>query len=314
MTTTLSQTVATILPILLIIGLGVIIRLSGLLGEESIDALKQLIVKVALPAVLFRSFLGISFSSDYIVIFILVPAVCFFLLAIGYLLRRLLPVDSRYTPYLSTGFEFGMVGITLYSAAYGIENAGVIGVVGLTHELFIWFVFVTLLRGEAMETGKLSETLRSFITSPVILAIFAGVFFNLLGLGGWMEEALLPASLLRTLGYLGDLIIPLILIIIGFGIRLSVRGAREASLLVLVRFALVLTLALVINRVYLRELGPLVEAAFFTFLILPPPYIVPLFIPKERSGEIAYANNVLSLYTLLSVAAFIVYVSVNSPA
>lgn len=314
MTTTIAQTAATILPILLIIGLGVVIRSVGLLGEEAIEALKALIVNVALPAVLFRSFLGISFSQDYIAIFLLVPIICFLLLGVGYALRRLLPVDSRYIPYLSTGFEFGMVGITLYGAAYGLENVGVIGVVGLTHELFIWFVFVTLIRSESAGKTSLPETLRSFLTSPVIIAILAGVLLNLAGLAGWMEEALLPAALMRTLGYLGDLIIPLILIIIGYGIRLSAGGFREASVLVVIRFALVLAIAITLNRLYLRELGPLFEAAFFTFLILPPPYIVPLFIPKERTGEIAYANNVLSLYTLLSVAAFIVYVALNPTA
>jgi hypothetical protein len=42
--------------------------------------------------------------------------------------------------------------------------------------------------------------------------------------------------------------------------------------------------------------------------ILPPPFIVPIFLPRERAVETIYANNVLSLYTVVSVVTFVAYV------
>jgi hypothetical protein len=54
------------------------------------------------------------------------------------------------------------------------------------------------------------------------------------------------------------------------------------------------------------------DLALFTLLVLPPPYIVPIFMPAERRADQDYANNVLSLYTVASLVAFLVYVSLTA--
>ena len=96
--------------------------------------------------------------------------------------------------------------------------------------------------------------------------------------------------------------------------RLSLRGVREAAAVVVSRFAVLIPLALLINRFLMRGLlglPPAFEKALFTFFILPPPFIIPLFIGRERSDERAHANNVLSVYTAVSLAAFIIYFAMN---
>lgn len=47
-------------------------------------------------------------------------------------------------------------------------------------------------------------------------------------------------------------------------------------------------------------------------MVLPPPFIIPLFIPQARRDDLTYANNVLSVYSLVSVAVFVGYVVVTS--
>jgi len=84
--------------------------------------------------------------------------------------------------------------------------------------------------------------------------------------------------------------------------------------MVAARFATVLLLALTLNSVVIRGwlgLPPIFEAALFTLLVLPPPFIIPLYIPAERRADLAYTNNVLSLYTVVSVAAFVGYVALG---
>ncbi len=46
-------------------------------------------------------------------------------------------------------------------------------------------------------------------------------------------------------------------------------------------------------------------------MILPPPFIVPLYVPSDRREDLAYSNNVLSLYTICSIAGFLVYFAMN---
>lgn len=309
-----TDTLVSVLPILILIGLGMILRVTGVLGDTGVDALKKLVVNVVLPAVLFIAFMGIQFQTEHIAILVLIPAVCFLMLGLGHLARRVLPGHSPVTPYLFTGFEFGMVGIALFTAAYGIDNVPVAGMVGLGHEFFIWFVFVTLLRRDMEGAVSLGETLRSFATSRVIIAIAAGLLLNFLGLGQPLAQNPLGAALLQTLYYLAAIIVPVILIVVGHGTRLTRGGIAQAAPLVVLRFSVALALALLLNRFVISGwLGfpPIVEAAVFTLLILPPPFIVPIFLPPGRTVELTYANNVLSLHTVVSLVAFVTYIAVT---
>jgi len=307
-------TLVSVLPILLLIGVGMILRVTKMLDDAGVDVLKKLVVNVVLPAVLFNAFLAIDFQIEYVAILFIIPAVCVLLLSLGHLVKRVLPGHSPVTPYLFTGFEFGMVGIALFTAAYGVGSVPVAGMVGLGHEFFIWFVYVTLLRRTMEGAVSLRETIRSFVASPVIIAIAAGLLFNVAGLGPVLANNPLGAALLQTLSYLAAIIVPVILIVVGHGTRLTRHGVAQSAPLVALRFAVVLTLALLLNHFVIDGvlgLPPIVEAAVFTLLILPPPFIVPIFLPKQRREEIAYSNNVLSLHTVVSLVAFVIYIAVT---
>lgn len=310
----ITDIVVKVLPIILIIGLGNLIRIRGLLSEGMMDELKWLVVNVALPAVLFIAFLDMELEAAFLGLFATILLVCLFLLAYGYLLRRIFSLKREYFPYLVTGFEFGMVGITLFGTAYGLSNVGYIAIVDLSHELFIWFVFATILTAKRDGVSSLTGTLRGFVTSPLIIAIVLALLLNLAGLGEWFRNMALGVAVVETLNFLGDLLIPAILIIIGFGMRLSREGLREALAVVAARFAVLVPLALLVSLVVVRRwlnLDPAFEAAVFTFFVLPPPYIVPLFMRPDQTEERVYANNVLSVYTAISLVVFIVYFAFN---
>ncbi len=306
--------IVTVSPIILIIGLGNLIRVRALLSERTLDELKWLVVNVALPAVLFVAFLDMQLEPAFLGLFGLILLVCFGLLGYGYLLKRMFSVRHDYFPLLTTGFEFGMVGITLFGTAYGLSNVGYIAIVDLSHELFIWFVFATILTAKRDGVSSFGRILTGFTRSPLIIAIVTALVLNLLGLGGWFRDVPVGVLVLETFDLLGGLLIPAILIIIGYGMRLSWAGVREATGVIAARLVVLIPLAVGFSRVVVgRVLGldPAFEAAVFTFLVLPPPYIVPVFMRSDQVGERAYANNVLSVYTVISLAIFIVYFSFN---
>lgn len=302
-----------VLPIILIIGLGNFIRVRNLLSSQTIDELKWLVVNAALPAVLFIAFLDMELEAAFIGLFAFVFFSCAALLGYGYLLRRALSIKHDYYPHLMTGFEMGMVGISLFGTAYGISNVGYMAVVDLAHELFIWFVLVTILVAKRDGVSSFSGTLKGFITSPLIIAIITALVLNLLGLREWFRGMMVGKAVVETFTFLGDLLIPAILIIIGYGMKLSREGVRAALGVVVTRFIVLIPLALPVSIFVVRalDIDPAFEAALFTFFILPPPYIVPLFMRKDQLEERTYANNVLSVYTAISLVIFIVYFALN---
>lgn len=313
MTTDISRTIAASVPIILLIGLGYIVRRAAVLSEKTIEELKGFIVRVALPAVLFRAFLTVELTTGYLGVFVMMPVVLVALLFLGFLVEKPLGGEQS-TPFLMTGFEFGMLGISLFGTAYGMDRVGIISVVGLPHELFIWFVYVTVMSARYGAGGTIGETVRSFFRSSIIIAIASGAILNVLGLGTVVADSIVARPLLRAMELLGGVIVPLILIVIGYGMRIAPDRVRNALPTVLVRYVVILGLVVFAVRPLVEGimgLPRIVSHAVATFLLLPPPYIVPLYVPGDRSRDLAYANNVLSVYTLLSITSFLVYFWLN---
>ena len=113
---------------------------------------------------------------------------------------------------------------------------------------------------------------------------------------------------------MSNLTIPLILIIVGYGIKFDRQGIRDAMLVIGVRLAIVLPLVMALNRFLIRGLLGLpapFEAALFTLLVMPPPFIVPLYMRTDLPDERRYVNNVLTLYSMVSIFLFAVYFILN---
>lgn len=303
-----------VLPIFLLIGLGAWTRRSQFLPERAIEDLRKLVVNFALPSVLFVSFLNIEMQTNYVVLFVLTAAVCVALYFLGIALRRRLNVTQPYFPFLMTGFEYGMLGVSLFGSAYGLENIGYIAVVDLGHELFIWFIFLALLLSVHEGRSSPAQLAGSFFRSPVIIAILAGIGFNQLGAADFLAEQPVTGGVLATLDFLSALTIPLILIIVGYGIRLDREGVRDAALVIAIRLAILIPLALLFNAVIVRGLLDLerpFEIALFTLFILPPPFIIPLYMRQDVPDQKRYVNNVLMLYTVVSLIIFSIYFVLN---
>lgn len=303
-----------VLPIFLLLGIGFWIRRSRFVAESTIEDLRNIVVTMAMPSVLFLSFLTIELQPAYLVVFVLIFALCVGLFALGHALRGRVGAQHPYFPFLMTGFEYGMLGVSLFGGAYGLENIGYIAVVDLGHELFIWFVFLAFLLMRRDGLRQPGSLVRAFLKSPVILAVLSGIILNLLGGRTFLYDTAVLGGLVGTLQFLSALTIPLILMIVGYGIRFDRAAVREAGLVIGLRLALLIPLALILNAVVIRGLLKLdapFEIALFTLLILPPPFIVPLYMPPGMPDERRYVNNVLMLYTVATIIIFAVYFVLN---
>ncbi len=305
-----------VLPILFLISLGYWTRQKHFLAETTVDELRKIVVNLALPAVLFTSFLHIELKSSYFVIFALTFVLAGLLFVLGRFLKKRFAVRFAYFPFLLTGFEYGMLGISLFGAAYGLDKIGYIAVADLGHEIFIWFVFLPLLLIQRDGAQKPAEIVKAFLSAPVVIAILASLIFNVLGGQTWLYDLPITGALMATLDFLGYLVVPLILIIVGYGIKINRAGLKDALLVVAIRLGIMIPLVFVLNIFLIRGLLGLdrwFEAALFTLLILPPPFIIPLYAdPNLPVEEKQYINNVLTVHTVISVSLFVVYFVVTS--
>jgi predicted permease len=305
-----SEIVVKLSPVFLLIGTGVAVRKLKLFSPGTIDEFKKLIINLSLPAILFFAFLEIELHISYVAVFVLVFGVCCVLYALGFVIKKALRMQNRYVPFLTTGFEFGMMGAVLFGAAFGLENIKFIGLIGLGHEFFIWFVYVTLLKIATQGKSNVPETLKNFLTSPVIIAILLGLLCNALGLKAFLEGFIISKAVFQSLKYLAGLTVPLILIVIGYNLRFESGLFKKGIPFILSRMAVILVFVFLIDFFVFNMLfhfDPLLSAALFTFFILPPPFILPLFINKEEKEDMASVNGILLLYTIVSIGVFSAY-------
>jgi predicted permease len=304
------QIINKVLPVILLILLGYWLRRSHFLREGTMDDLRKLVVGVALPSVLFLTFLQLELKISYLVIFCMVFLVCLGMFGLGFWLQKQFRIPQAYFPFMMTGFEYGMLGVSLFGGAYGMQKLGFIAVMALGHELFIWFVFLAFLLTRRDGIRETRLLLGTFFKSPVIIAILAGLVLNLLGVKTLLPDIFLAGALLSVFQFLANLVVPLILLIVGYSIQFDLKGLRAALSFPLLRLGILIPLALLMNTFVLRgwlHMEPTFEAALFTLFVLPPPFIIPMYMPAGMSEEKHYVNNVLALYTLFSITIFILY-------
>jgi predicted permease len=304
-----------VLPILLLIGLGAALRRLRFLQPETIQDFKRLIVNITLPAALFLAFSQVTIEPRYLVIVVSVFTACTLVLFAGRRLGAAVGLGSAYFPSLITGFEAGMLGYAIYGAVYGAENLYKFGIVDLGQVLFVFFILVPGLQRMVTGAQPLRSTLVSFAKTPVILAIVGGLLFRQVGLAAFFESRPLLDSLLATLSIVGSLTTPLVTLVIGYELVFRPGAMHKPVITAGVRLVIwvsagLLFAWLVVGRIL--HLDTAFQAAVLTLVLLPGPFVIPMFMgdPSGADGavdegiEANYVVNTLTLGTIITLFAY----------
>lgn len=298
-----------VFPVILLFLLGYLLGRLNFLSPATRNDLKKLVVGVTLPATLFLAFAQVTLEPHLLIIPLVIFSACVVVFIAS---RRLVPAnwsERRYFPYLMTGFEAGMIGYAIYGAVYGQQNIYKFGLVDLGQVIFVFFILVPTLQSQFTGAQRFTATLFSFFKTPVILAILGGVLFNQSGLYDRFSGQAWYGSLETTLRLLGGMTTPLVALIIGADLRLRFTGLSKPMRTALIRLLVWLPAGLVFS---LGVVGPLLgldrgyQAAVITMVILPPPFVIPLYMKNATNEESTYVVNTLSLFTLITLIAFVV--------
>lgn len=286
---------AKVLPVLLLFGLGAVLRRVAFLQPMTIGDLRRLVLDVTLPAALFLTFLRVTLELQYVLIVVSVFVACVAVLAAGPLVGRLAGLRSPLLPGLLAGFEGGMIGYAIYGGVFGQEELYHFAIVDLGQVPFVFFVLATwLTRRASGRAPTMRGTATAFARTPVVLAIAAGVAGSALGLGPILEAPPLGEAVLRALGLVGAMTTPLMAIVIGYSTRLR-RGSLGTPLrTVAVRMTIWVALAAAFNAIVidgLLHLDRLFQAAVMTMAVLPPPFVIPLYLHARPRRDGTAGDN-----------------------
>lgn len=301
------EVLQTVLPVLVMLCIGMICRKRSIITREGINTLKSVVVNITLPAVL----IGVFASSEYSLMDIVVPlimfVVCFTAWLLGFFAEKAFHMNSRFVPYLTTGFEAGMLGYALFNMLYGSGELASMARLDLGQVLFVFTIYKILLglNDPHKKSISISGLMKEMVLSPTIISITAGVLIGATGL----YRALTPSGISGILTACTDFVSAptsaIILLTIGYDLVFSdipwVSAGKAVALRFVIMMALRFVMVLVLNLIF-KDSG-MVHAINVMF-ILPPPFVLPVF--ADDAGQRVYVSSVLSLSTVVSIVGFAV--------
>lgn len=297
-----------VIPVILLILGGRILRQFDFLSRNVVDGIKDLVVNIGLPALLFTAFSSVKFQPKYLAVFVLMFGLCAGLFFLGKLIARIFSIESRVFPFLLTGFEAGMIGYPIFQATFGKPELFKFAIIDFGHVTFVFLVFVPLLVRMTQDQQNKESPVLLFLKSPPVIGIIFGLIFGTLGVFRGVSEGDFTHVILTTLNYLGALVVPLICLVIGYELQFNLKGLKKAILTTVIRLVIAVVLGVFVGELIFSKLfgfGHTFVLAFVTMLVLPPPFVTPIFLRPRDEEEKQFVLNTLSIHTLATLVVYI---------
>ncbi len=300
-----------LLPIIIALALGVLIRKTSLMDALGVAALKTIVTRVTLPFVIFQAFYKVEYSLGTLVTTLTVLVICLLLFALGFLLKKQFRNLTALLPFTLSGFEMGMLGFPLFLMLAGQANMDSLAVADLGQEVFVFTIYLFMLRKQTGEKQSLGDALREVAKNPVIIAVVLGLLVSVTGLGRLMAGTLAGEVVDSVCGFISAPTAVLILLSIGYDLKLERRLLRRAGLVLLLRFSCVLLIGggLTLLLFQIIPYDPWLLLAIMTMLTLPAPFVLPVYSQSQK--EAGFVSMFLSLSTLLFVLFYAVLLAVK---
>jgi len=219
-----------VVQILIPIALGLLLRQTNLFGDDESAILRQLVVYVSIPLLVFHSMYTsvLPSLSQAVSIVIALPVLTLIFHTVGTVVSRLVPLDGSRRMALLAVITFGNYGWLGWSAVYTV-----FGEQGLNQAFFftllwwpVFYGFGALIGLRSRSAESISPRTVAIVTALPVGCIAAGITLNVLGVG-------IPEFVLTSVESVGDTTIPLILISVGMGLKAeNIRGLVVPALLV----------------------------------------------------------------------------------
>lgn len=294
-----------VLPVLCVIGLGYLCKHKGWLSTEGLQGVKAVVGRITLPVVLFNAFLTANYTTTTLITFLAVYIALGVALALGFWLRRLNRPFGKFMPFLVTGFEGGMLGYSLYALLYGAAQTHVFAMADIGQTFFAYTVFLSTLSVVNGQKPSAKAIAMNLVTNPAGMGMLLGIVLGITGVGRWMLNSPVGATLTSLISFITAPTAVLILLMVGYELSFDRAIMKPVMTTVLLRLAIMAALCAVCATI-IFALTPFDKQLLVALLLgfsLPAPFIIPLYADVTGHGE--YISTTLSISTLISVVLFV---------
>ena len=299
-----------VVPVFVSIFLGIFARKKQLMKPEEIHGIQQFVVTFALPFVLFQSCYTADFGMEAItsmamVLPLMLAGTCWAFSA----RKRFLPYHNL--PQLFAAQETGMLGISLFVALFGIDQAYRMGVLDLA-QAFVAIPVIAILSSNTGESPSIPDIIKKVFQSPLLLMSLLGLGLNLSGIAGILNSIGIGGILTNTAGFLAQPVSAAILFAVGYNFSLEREGFRPILKVCVIHIAFMAVFCAIMQGVLslLPNTAPETRFAAALYCALPPSF---LSSGLGRSAEDSkMASGVCSLLTVVTLILFCIIAALSS--
>ncbi len=293
-----------LLPALLGIAAGGVLRHRGIADHHDADFMFRLVIRIFLPSLAFTALSRVTIDR-HLAIF---PLTAMIIISVGYLTGRLLAAKG---PFLNpqravaicccmnvnTGFILPFVQ-GLYGT-HGIARLAAFDAVNTTLT-FTWTAYVAA-RANPHHHATASATLKRLASSPPLYAIAAGLLVNALRLP-------VPAAIGDTLATIGTATGILMAIAVGIQFEPPGKGVAKAALIYAGRLASAMAVAVAVILVF--GLTGADRTVLLLMAVAPTPFFIVAFATMENLDVKLTVNTVsLSIIVSLPLALAVIFLT-----
>ncbi|WP_415875675.1 AEC family transporter [Clostridium sp.] len=143
------STILKMIPIILLVLLGFIIKKLKFVTKNSIEDIKKLVLNIALPCLIYTAFYKLNLEKKFLVIILTISIINILMLFIGKLIGKAFNIQNPYFPLLFSTFEAGMMGYSMFTAVYGDNELGKFAIMDLGQTFFVFFIWMPLLMSKS---------------------------------------------------------------------------------------------------------------------------------------------------------------------
>ena len=310
-----------VLPIVLLIVLGYLLKRARLLGEPLLSGLNRVCFRVLIPILLFRNIYGgdsITPTDVQAVLFSTVAILAVF--AAGWVLVRVAvkqPLQKGVLLQAVFRSNFAIIGLPLATTLFGEAGARTAALLSMiTIPLFnvLAVISLSVFVGDGAKKPSAREVLHNIITNPLILGVLAGVLVlalrALFARLGWAFRLTDIPGLYDAIDMAASAATPLALLVLGGQFELSAvrQLARPIAIGTIMRLIVVPVLGLSAAYLFFPDFGG-AEYASFVSLFGTPTAVSSAVMASEMGGDGELAGQLVVWTTLGSAFTLFFFIA-----